>query len=219
MFIALIPAFNEEQNIARVVRSLLPLVDRVVVIDDGSTDGTAVQARESGATVLSHPLNRGQGAALETGHEYARQVSADFVLHFDADQQFSPEDVLPALTQLQKSGVDILLGSRFLDKRTHMPWQKRWFIHPLVRFFHTRALKLKLTDVHNGFRILSPKALHSIRLTQDRMAHATEILHLIQKHQLSYQEFPVVVTYHRYGQSAKGGLSILKDLFTGIFLR
>lgn len=219
MFIALVPAFNEEKTIGSVVRNLFQHVDRVVVIDDGSSDATARLAEQAGAVVISHSLNRGQGAALETGHEYARRVSADYVLHFDADGQFQVEDIAPALLKLQQSRAHILLGSRFLDKKSNMPWQKRLFIHPLARFFHAQLLGLKVSDVHNGFRILTKEALQKIRLQQDRMAHATEVLHLVRKENLRYVEFPVQVVYHEYGQTSLGGMAILKDLIVGSFLR
>ena len=93
MFIAIVPAHNEESSIGSVVRSLVRHVDQVVVVDDGSRDATAKEAASAGAVVLRHAINRGQGAALETGHEYARRAGADFVLHFDADGQFDAADV------------------------------------------------------------------------------------------------------------------------------
>ena len=87
MFLAIVPAYNESKRIGSVVRSLFDHVDMVVVVDDASRDATATLAQQAGATVLQHTVNRGQGAALETGHAYARSIDATYVLHFDGDGQ------------------------------------------------------------------------------------------------------------------------------------
>ncbi len=218
MFLAIVPAFNEEKTIGSVVRDLFSLVDQVVVVDDRSSDRTAQVAKENGAIVLQHKINRGQGAALETGHEYARQSEADFVLHFDADGQFDPNDILPAWEKLKQEQADLLLGSRFLDGRSQLPWTKKFLFLPLGRLIQQLFFGIKNSDAHNGFRILNKKALQKIKITQDRMAHATEIIILAQKNNLKIIEFPVKVIYHRYGQGLGGGLKILQDLFTGKFL-
>lgn len=219
MFLALVPAYNEEHAIGSVVRSLFGMVDEVVVIDDGSTDRTVEEALAAGATVLVHEINRGQGAALETGHTYARQRDAEYVIHFDADGQFHVDDIAPALTHMKQSRADILFGSRFLDTRSNMPFLKKYLIAPIGRAVNWLFGGLRLSDAHNGFRILNKKALEHIEITHDKMAHATEIPVLTAKHGLSYVEFPVKVTYHEYGQSGLAGFSILKDLLIGKFFQ
>lgn len=217
MFIAIVPAYNEEKRIAGVIKKLLTIVEQVVVIDDCSQDKTFFIAKEAGATVLSHKINLGQGASLETGHEYARKIDADCLIHFDGDGQFCVEDILPALDFFKKNNLDILLGSRFLDARTKIPFFKKYFIFPISRIINRFFTGLKLTDVHNGFRILNKTALEKISLKQNRMAHATELIAQIKKHKLNYSEFPVKVIYHEYGQGFSGGLKIIKDLFFGKF--
>lgn len=219
MFIAIVPAYNEEKNIGSVVRSLFCHVDQVVVVDDCSHDKTAEEAKRAGAVVLIHEINRGQGAALETGHAYAREAGAEYVIHFDGDGQFSVDDILPALTHLQMHNAEVLLGSRFLDKRSNVPFLKKFFIHPIAKLINRLFGGLYLSDVHNGFRILSRRALHMIKINQDRMAHATEIPYLVRKHDLRYVEFPIKVTYKEYGQSGLSGISIVKDLFFDKFIR
>lgn len=226
MVLAIVPAYNEEKTIGSVVRSLLCHVDRVVVVDDGSLDKTGRLAREAGAVVFCHSLNRGQGAALETGHEYARGIGADFVVHFDADGQFDADDIPPALSALQTSGADILFGSRFLrdcnQSNPHfnasMPFSKKYIFHPIARVVNKFFSTVHLSDAHNGFRILNRRALDAIRITQDRMAHATEIPVLVKKHKLRHIEFPVKVVYREYGQRASGGVEIVKDLVMGKFM-
>lgn len=216
---ALVPAYNEAKKIADVVRSLRGHVDEVVVIDDASTDTTNQLARAAGATVLTHRLNRGQGAALETGQVYARERGADFVLHFDGDGQFDVADIAPALEKLKKSNADILLGSRFLDLRSELPWFKRYLVLPIGRLVDRSFGRLNLTDVHNGFRILNIRALKHITITHDRMAHASEIPALISKNNLKWVEFPVRVSYSEYGQGAGEGVKIVRDLFVGWFVK
>ncbi|PLX28752.1 glycosyl transferase [Candidatus Parcubacteria bacterium] len=219
MFLAIVPAYNEEKRIGSVVRSLFEYVDAVVVVDDASTDKTVDESRKAGGVVLSHEINLGQGAALETGHEYARQAKADHVLHFDGDGQFHVEDIIPALDKLKKKKADILFGSRFLDNRSNMPWFKKYIVSPVGHMVNRAFGAVRLTDVHNGFRILNKKALNNIKISQDRMAHATEILALTKKYNLTYIEFPVKVTYHEYGQSAAGGFKIVRDLLFGKFMK
>lgn len=219
MIIALVPAYNEEKKIGSVIQDLFSHVDEVVVIDDGSTDDTARIAREAGAMVLSHRLNLGQGAALETGHKYARgRNDVDYVVHFDADGQFLASDIVPALAYLQANKKEVLLGSRFLGSEKSVPWLKRFFLLPLGRLIDRWSGTVRLSDSHNGFRILNRRALELIHITQDRMAHATEIPTLIAKHNLSWVEFPVTVRYDEFGQGVGGGLKIVRDLLVGKFL-
>lgn len=222
MMFIIVPVFNEKKNIGRVVRGLFEQENRfrqivgeefrLVVVDDGSTDDTADVARESGATVLRHAVNRGQGAALETGDSYARRYGADYVVHFDGDGQFNPKDIAPALGLMRKEKCAVILGSRFLDRRSRIPWFKRLVILPVSRWINYVFTGLKLSDVHNGFRIFSRLALEEIIITQDRMAHNTEIPALIKKYKLPFREYPVEVIYQEMGQGISGGLSIVSDL-------
>lgn len=218
MFLAVIPTYNEEKTIGSVARGLFEHVDKVVVVDDGSSDDTLGEAQRAGAIVLRHEINRGQGAALETGHEYAREIGADYVLHFDGDGQFDPADIAPAFKALQESGADILFGSRFLDKKSNIPIFKSYFLLPLAKLLNYLITGLLLSDVHNGFRVITRRALDSIYITQDRMAHATEIVTQVKNNNLKYIEFSVTVRYSEYGQGVGGGLRVLKDLVMGKFV-
>lgn len=216
--IAIVPAFNEEKKIAEVVTALRSVVSEVVVVDDCSVDQTAHQAAKAGATVLEHIVNRGQGAALETGHAYARNVGAAYVVHFDGDGQFSAADIPGAIAKLKKEQADILFGSRFLDVRSDIPVFKRYILLPVGKYIDRCFGSVHLSDVHNGFRVLNKKALEKIVITQDRMAHASQIPQLVQKYGLRYTEYPVHVTYHEYGQGTAGGFAVLKDMIVGYFV-
>jgi len=219
MFLAIVPAYNEANSIGSVVQSLFDHVHEVLVVDDGSTDNTAEIAREAGATVLSHKINRGQGAALETGHEYARRVGAMHVLHFDADGQLSVEDIMPALNVLKEKNAQVLFGTRYGDKVSNVPWTKRYIIGPISRFVDRLFGAAHLSDAHNGFRILHRDALEKVQITQSGMAHASEIPRLVKQHNLSYIEVPVSVTYHEYGQGMGSGMRTVRDLVFGFFVK
>lgn len=219
MFVAIVPAYNEAKRIGSVVRDLFSQVDSVVVIDDNSSDETSEIAQEAGAIVLRHKINRGQGATLQTGHDYALSVGADYVLHFDGDGQFDISDISPAMQKIKTTKANVLFGSRFLDNRSNMPWSKRYLIHPLGKLFNRIFFRVRLSDAHNGFRILDKKALQTIKITQDRMAHATEIPAQVFENDLKWVEFPVKVHYHSYGQSGRGAIQIIKDLIFNNFLK
>lgn len=217
MFFAIVPAYNEEERVGSVVRNLLVFVDMVIVVDDGSTDNTAVVAGDAGAQVIRHVINRGQGAALETGHTYARMHHAQYVLHFDADGQFSVDDIGPALQALKDANADVLFGTRYGEKASNVPFTKRYILGPIGRIVDRVFGSVRLSDAHNGFRILTKKALAYIHITQSGMAHASEIPALVKKHHLSYIEVPVSVTYHEYGQGVSSGIRTVRDLFFGLF--
>lgn len=214
-----IPAYNEAKTIGRVIRGLFEQgFKQVVVVNDGSTDDTAAVAKTAGALVLNHALNRGQGAALQTGHDFAKQKQMAIVVDFDADDQMNPADIMGALVFIKNNEADVVLGSRFLDNRSQIPFFKKYFILPLGRLVNFLLCGLWLTDAHNGFRILNSKALEKINLTQDGMAHATEIIAQIKKTKLIFKEYPVEIKYHKFGQGIGGGFKIIKDLLIGKIL-
>lgn len=220
MALIIIPAYNEEKTIGRVIRGLFEQgLKDIVVVDDCSSDGTIKEVEKLGVKVLHHEINRGQGAALETGDEEARRTGVDVVVHFDGDDQFNPGDISRGVELMKIKNVDVVLGSRFLDGRSDLPWLKRNIILPISRWVNFVFTGCLLTDAHNGFRILSKNALEMIRITQDRMAHNTEIVRQIRKYNLRYLEFPVEVRYHTYGQGVVGGVRIVRDLLLGLFTK
>jgi len=209
----IVPAYNEAGSVGRVVRGLFELgFENVLVIDDGSTDKSFQEASRAGAKVFRHEINRGQGASLETGNEYARRKGFDTVVHFDGDDQFNPADISGALKKIETGECDIVLGSRFLDNRSKLPFLKRYFILPIARIINFLFTGVWLSDAHNGFRVLGSDALDKIRINQDGMAHNTEIIKQIKKHGLKYCEYPVEVRYNEFGQGIKEGVEIIWDL-------
>lgn len=212
----IVPVFNEAEVIGSVIEDLRREFAHVVCIDDGSSDGSASLAESAGARVLRHPMNLGQGAALQTGFEYvARQPGFTHVITFDADGQHLVSDAVEMLELAKRKRISVIFGSRFLDKRTKPGLKKRIVLKLAVLF--TRAFTgLRLTDAHNGLRVLSAEALGFVRLEQNGMSHATEIVHQIAQSKLAWKEYPVEVLYTEYskrkGQSLWNSVNILIDL-------
>lgn len=217
-----VPAYREAGVIAGTVAGLLSVCSNVVVIDDGSPDATADCACAAGATVIRHPVNLGQGAALQTGIVYALDRGARFIATFDADGQHRPQDIATMLQRLKVDGLDIVLGSRFLGQAEHLPPLRRVVLKAAVLF--TRLTTgLKVTDTHNGLRVMTADAARQLNLVQDRMAHASEMLAQIAEHKLKYAEVPVTVSYSAYslhkGQRLSGAFRVLADLVIGWLAR
>lgn len=195
----LIPAFNEENSINKVIKTLKKNgYHNIFVVNDGSKDETAKIARLAGAEVLSHIINRGQGAALQTGIEYLREVyNPDIIVTFDADGQHRADDIPKLIEPLLKNKVDIVLGSRFLDKKCNIPFIRKLILRAGVVFTNILC-GINLTDTHNGFRALGRKAIDSIKISQRGMEHASNIIDEINKKKLRYQEVSTEIIYSDY---------------------
>lgn len=210
-----IPLFNEAQVIESVLVELFSFFPNVVCIDDGSKDGGGQIAKSLGAKVVKHPINLGQGAALQTGFEYALSHGAHYVITFDADGQHRAVDAYAMLEKAKNEDLAIVYGSRFLDGRTKPGLLKKMFLKTAVAVTNW-STKTKLTDAHNGLRVIRDDALRMIEIKQDRMAHGTEIIVELGRTGLPYAEFPVEVLYTTYskakGQSLWNSFNILIDL-------
>lgn len=211
-----VPLYNEESVIGDVVRGLLPSFPNVVCIDDGSTDASARVARDAGAHLVEHPINLGQGAALQTGIEYAlAQAECDYIVTFDADGQHRVEDAVAMVADAREKDVAIVFGSRFLDDRTNPGWIKKLILKTAV-WVTNMTTSVKLTDAHNGLRVIRRDAAAHVKLKQDRMAHATEIVLQLGDSGLPWAEHPVELLYTDYskakGQSVLNSVNILVDL-------
>ncbi|MFS0893274.1 glycosyltransferase family 2 protein [Microbacterium sp. 179-I 3D2 NHS] len=211
-----VPLYNEATVIAGVIAALLPSFPHVVCIDDGSTDGSLDEARRAGAHIVEHPINLGQGAALQTGIDYAlAQPGCDYIVTFDADGQHRVEDAVAMVAAARASGAAIVFGSRFLDDRTNPGWMKRVILKTAV-WVTNLTTSVKLTDAHNGLRVIRADAARQIQLKQDRMAHATEIVLQLGHTGLPWIEHPVELLYTDYskskGQSVLNSVNILVDL-------
>lgn len=230
------PAFNEAKNIIKVINEVKSLVDRVVVVDDGSEDQTYNLAKATGVDLLKHIINRGQGAALRTGTEYSLAQGAEIIVHFDADGQFLSQDISKIIEPIKSGAAEVVYGSRFLPvpsdlsraeprgveggagNKTKMPFFKKYLIMPLAKAVNKIFFKINLTDPQSGFRAMSKLAAEKVSWRQDRMAHCSEIMFAVKKNNFRVKEVPVQVIYHNFGQSFFDGFKILKDLFMALLV-
>jgi len=214
----IIPAYNEEKTIVEVINSVKPLVDQVVVVDDDSGDKTFELSNAQNVVVLHHIINRGQGAALKTGTEYASRNGADIIIHFDGDGQFLANDIANVVQPIKDGSADIVFGSRLLNKQSDIPFVKKNIILPLAKLVNRIFFGIKMTDLQSGFRAMSAKVARQIDWQQDRMAHCSEILFEVCRRgadvsHTKIKEVPITVIYHNFGQRFNDGFKILKDLF------
>lgn len=211
-----IPVFNEAPVIAGVVEQLLPTFPNVVCVDDGSRDHTADEIAKTGAHLVRHPVNMGQGASLQTGLSYAlARDGGRFFVTFDADGQHRVEDAVAMLRLARDGAADVVLGSRFLEQAKEVPRIKRAILRTVVALSPT-ARRLRLTDAHNGLRVLSRPVAERLRITMNGMAHASEIVNFLARSGARVVEVPVTILYTEYsmakGQSVINGVNILFDL-------
>lgn len=217
-----VPAFNESPVIEETLSGLFRHFVNVVVVDDCSLDDTANVALGAKAHVCRHAVNLGQGAALQTGIDYAICSGAELIVTFDADGQHQPKDAAGMVEKVQKGGFDVVLGSRFLGSTIGMSGIRGRFLK-LATAYTRLTTGLEITDTHNGLRVFTRAAAKQIRLRHNRMAHASEILTQIAKLKLHYAEHPITVIYSDYskekGQRLTGAAAILRDLLVGKLYR
>ncbi|MDR6862270.1 glycosyltransferase family 2 protein [Phycicoccus sp. 3266] len=211
-----VPLYNEAAVIGEVVRQARAVFPNVVCVDDGSGDDSAQEAERAGAVVVRHPVNLGQGAALQTGFEYALAVPGmRWVVTFDADGQHQVQDVVAMLDKARTEQLDVVFGSRFLDDRTEAGVLKKLVLRAAVAYTNLTT-STKLTDAHNGLRVISRDVVSRVNITQNRMAHASELVAQIGALDVRYGESPVHVLYTDYsrskGQSLWNAVNILVEL-------
>lgn len=213
----IVPLYNEAAVVRGVVAAAREVFPNIVCVDDGSTDESVAEALAGGATVVRHPINLGQGAALQTGIDFARaQPGAEYFVTFDSDGQHRVEDATRMVQRLRTEEYDIVVGSRFLGTGTNASRVKRLVLRAAV-LFERMTTGVKLTDAHNGLRALNRTAATKLRIKQNRMAHASEIVSQMGKLKLRYVEEPVQIIYTDYsrakGQSLWNSVNILSELF------
>lgn len=211
-----IPVYNEGPVIGQVLASVLAEYEQVICVDDGSTDDSAEQITASGALLVQHPVNLGQGAALQTGIEFALlDPRVQYLVTYDADGQHQLSDVRRMLEVAREREVDVVFGSRFLDDRTDVGKLKRAVLKTAVAYTNATS-GVRLTDAHNGLRVMNRKAASAMRIRQSGMAHASEIVETVRRDGLTFTEVPVHILYTEYsrskGQSLLNAVNILFDL-------
>jgi polyprenyl-phospho-N-acetylgalactosaminyl synthase len=218
-----IPTYNEDSVLRCTVSDLL-VEYSVIVVDDGSATPARTYLEGLEVFCVRHDVNLGQGAALQTGTEFALSLNAQIIVHFDADGQHSAASVNHLIQPILDGKADVVLGSRFLDAgdRHGVPFTKRVLLKTGV-FVSWAFTGIWLSDAHNGLRALSRTAAQQIKLTENGFAHATEILYRLRRSNLAYCEVPVPIRYTEYskrkGQSVFNSFNILIDLLLSKLFR
>lgn len=215
-FFVVIPSFNEGEHLIHTINKVKMYFKNIIVVDDGSSENWSGSEALNEIHYLRHPINLGQGAALQTGIKFALNFKfADFIITFDADGQHSLDSALEMCEVIKKTDVDIVLGSRFINNLSEVP-QKRKLILKLGIIFTRLNTGMKLTDTHNGLRVMNRKFANSLEIKQLGMAHASEILLHIKKTNSKWLEYPAEIFYSEYsqkkGQSTWNAINILTEL-------
>lgn len=219
----IIPVYNESAAIKSVIETVLKKFTNIVCVNDGSKDETAAQIAKTKAKLINHTINLGQGAALQTGIEYALlDKNIMYFVTFDADGQHSIDDVERMLDYIKNYKVDIVLGSRFLGEAKNISKVKKWLLKLAIKFSNWTT-GLKLSDAHNGLRVFNRHFAENVNITMPDMAHASEITHRIAEMKFKYAELPVTITYTDYskakGQSILNAVNITFDLIMNRFTK
>jgi len=219
-----VPVYNEATILVSTLEPLIQAGHPVVVVDDGSEDGSWEILKKLPVHALRHSINLGQGAALQTGTIFALERGAKVVVHFDADGQHQLKDVPGLLEPVLAGEADVVLGSRFMrhDDKKEVPLSKQALLKMAV-ILNGAMTGLWLTDAHNGLRVLNRRAAEGIDLLENGYAHASEILNQIRRLGLRCVERPTRVHYSEYarskGQSQWNAVNIVIDLLSGRFFK
>ncbi len=210
------PVFNEGKVISQTIDDVQKVFPFIVAIDDGSSDNSAAEIAKSKAILVKHPMNMGQGAALQTGIDYALQFpDVEYFVTFDADGQHSLADVKKMHKIIRQGEHDILMGSRFLGSAINMPRLKKVLFRAAIVFTNVFS-GVRLTDTHNGLRVFNRAFAEKLKIKMPGMAHASEIIDKVGRGKWRYKEVPVTINYTEYsmnkGQSTLNSVNVVLDL-------
>lgn len=206
-----LPAYNEATVVRDVIKELNSCgYKNIVVIDDGSTDDTRKCTQEAGARVLHLCLNRGVGAATRAAILFAKREGIEFMVLMDADGQHYPSEIEKLIDELQKQKADIVIGSRFLEQKSKMPFSR--VIYNRIANMFTYFGKSTVTDSQSGFRLLNKVAIDNLELELDAYGICTEMVWKANTMKLNLVETPIKVLYTKYSQSK--GQNLMKGVQT-----
>ncbi|MBI4142294.1 glycosyltransferase family 2 protein [Candidatus Uhrbacteria bacterium] len=216
--VVIIPAYNEERTVGEVVRSVREHIPDVFVVDDGSSDGTGDRARNVGAMVVRHCVNRGLGAALGTGIAAALRADADAIVTLDADGQHDPAEIATLIAPIHAGFADMVIGTRFQSpchcepQRSNpghcphgAPWTRRAF-NRIANLLTRLLFNVHCSDTQSGFRCFSRLAASRIAIRTNRMEVSSEILAEAVRHDLRITEVPIRTIYTDYSLSKGQGV-------------
>ena len=189
-----IPAYNEEKNIASVITKLKKITNSIIVCDDGSSDMTSKISKNLGAVVISHKKNMGYGVAINSIFQKSKELNVDLLVTFDADGQHRVEDIQKVIEPIKNNVADLVIGSRFLDKKSDVPNYRKIGIKVITKITNA-SIKKKLTDSQSGFRAYNKQVLSQISPSDIGMGISTEILIKSSSKGLRIMEVPVTILY------------------------
>jgi len=202
--IAAIPCYNEELFIGSVVLKTRDYVDKVIVIDDGSTDRTALVAEMAGATVIKHGSNRGKGTAIGSAFEHAREKGCKALVLLDGDGQHDPTFIPSLIKPVLDGEADMVVGSRYLEIKNSIPGYRTWG-HRILTFLTNMGSRVKLTDSQSGFRAFSSKAIEALSFAEEGLSVESEMQFLANEAGLRVTEIPISIGY--YGKAKRNPLA------------
>lgn len=192
--IVVIPAYNEEKNIAKTIKNIQRIADMIIVVDDGSKDATAEIAEREGAIVVQHRVNRGKGQALTTGFKKASELHPDVVVTLDADGQHIPVQMLNVMAPILERRADMVVGSRYLDDTSDVPMHRVW-AHWGFNLITSQTSGVSLTDSQSGFRAFSARALEFLSFKSNGFSVECEMQFIANDHNLRTEEVPITILY------------------------
>jgi glycosyltransferase involved in cell wall biosynthesis len=208
IFVA-IPCLNEERFIGDIVERARKYVDKVIVVDDGSTDRTSVVARDAGAEVIRHQASLGAGAATSTAFKAAKEQGADILVTIDGDGQHNPDEIPRLIQPISEGKADFVIGSRFMGIPSNMQRYRRFGIDLITWLFNVCS-KTGITDSQSGFRAHSRKLLETVEIKESGFAFSIEVLEKSRKKGLAMVAVPISCIYHSDGSSMNPVLHGLK---------
>ena len=189
-----IPAYNEEKNIASIITKLKKITDSIIVCDDGSSDMTTEISKKLGVIVISHEKNMGYGVAINSIFQKSKEMNVDLLVTFDADGQHRVEDIEKVVEPIKNNDADLVIGSRFLDKKSDVPNYRKIGIKVITQVTNA-SMKKKLTDSQSGFRAYNKQVLSQISPSEVGMGISTEILIKSSSKGLRITEVPITILY------------------------
>lgn len=198
--IAAIPCYNEARFIGEVVRKAKKYVDQVIVVDDGSHDGTSQAALAAGALVVSHRENKGAGAATKSCFDSAKANQADIVITLDGDNQHTPEDILRLTAPILKGEADLVIGSRFLGDNGNMPAYRKLGIEVITWLFNIGST-VKVSDAQSCFRAHGRRLIEAITITESGFGFSVQVLTKAREKGFIIAEVPISCLYHSESSS------------------
>jgi len=198
---AAIPAYNEEQFIGDIVTRTKKFIDKVIVIDDGSTDNTSKAAQAAGAEVIKHKTRQGAGGATKTAFEAAKRSYADILVTLDGDGQHNPDEIPQLLAPILNEEADLVIGSRFLKSNlSNMPKYRKFGID-VITFLYNFGSKARVSDAQCCFRAQNRKLIEAVNITDAGFGFSVQVLIQARKKGFTIREVPISCIYHSDGSS------------------